>query len=493
VRVAEPPKRSPSPRRSALGSGALTGLAAVVLAGSAAAAGALLAHKFGRNARTDGFLAAYGVYIVLALAAQAFRLIVVPELTRAAAAGTLGAELRAYAISLLALAVPVSVLAAVLAGPLGDALTGSLPHAAAVEAGRALPWLVPAAFAQLLAGLCAGALAARDSYGVAAAGYSAGGVAGLALFAALADRSGIVALAWGVALNGAVSLAVPLVALARRGDWGGAAVPLRAGERLWQLVSGAALPVALQGLYVIALRLAAGLGVGRVTSFSYAYLLAATLVTATAFSLGVVSSAPLSRRGLDASRAAQHVVYSAWVSLAVVAAAAGVFALVGGRLLSAVLGGPYSDVGRLVADLAPWMVTSVAFNVTFPLVFVVGGRRLLVPIAAAALLLDVPVALALREAGGLTGIAISLAVTTFAVVLALMAAIAPRMLQPAVAGLARQTLVVGGLAAASFGILALLLDPVPAAVLGLALYALLLGLLRGHGLEDAVAYVRALH
>src|SRR6266571_1869626 len=77
---------------SALRSGALTGLAQIVIALAAAGAGALLAHKFGRNAETDGFLAAYGVYLVLVLAAQAFRLVVVPDLTRAAA--ELGARRR---------------------------------------------------------------------------------------------------------------------------------------------------------------------------------------------------------------------------------------------------------------------------------------------------------------------------------------------------------------------------------------------------------------
>ena len=75
---------------SALRSGALTGLAQVVLALAAAGAGALLAQKFGRNAETDGFLGAYGVYLVLVLAAQAFRMVVVPDLTRAAAEGRLG-------------------------------------------------------------------------------------------------------------------------------------------------------------------------------------------------------------------------------------------------------------------------------------------------------------------------------------------------------------------------------------------------------------------
>src|SRR5216117_934901 len=92
---------------SALRSGALTGFAQIVLALAAAGAGALLAHKFGRTAETDGFLSAYGVYLVLVLAAQAFRMVVVPDLTRAAAEGRLAGESRAYGVAFLALAVPV--------------------------------------------------------------------------------------------------------------------------------------------------------------------------------------------------------------------------------------------------------------------------------------------------------------------------------------------------------------------------------------------------
>jgi hypothetical protein len=38
-------------------------MAQVVLSVVAAGAGALLAHKFGRNAETDGFLSAYAVYL----------------------------------------------------------------------------------------------------------------------------------------------------------------------------------------------------------------------------------------------------------------------------------------------------------------------------------------------------------------------------------------------------------------------------------------------
>src|SRR3954447_21835650 len=146
--------------RSAVRSGALTALAQVMLSLAAAGAGALLAQKFGRNAETDGFLAAYAVYLVLVLAAQSFRMVVVPDLTRAAEEGRLGGESRAYALSFLSLAVPVSIVVAILRGPLADLLTGSLPPHAADIASTALAILVPAAFVQLLAALAASALAA---------------------------------------------------------------------------------------------------------------------------------------------------------------------------------------------------------------------------------------------------------------------------------------------------------------------------------------------
>src|ERR1041385_371669 len=97
-------------RRSAVRSGIATGLSTLAVSGSAAVAGAYLAHEFGRNARTDGFLAAYGVYLVLVLPAQAFRLVIVPDLTRASQSGGLTSEFASYAAALLAVAVPTSLL-----------------------------------------------------------------------------------------------------------------------------------------------------------------------------------------------------------------------------------------------------------------------------------------------------------------------------------------------------------------------------------------------
>lgn len=487
-------KSSPPGRRSAVRSGLLTGSAQLVLAAAAAGAGALLAQKFGRTARTDGFLAAYQIYVLLTVAAQSFRMVVVPDLTRAAIDGKLGVELRGYATAILLLAVPLSVATGFLAGPIGDTLTGTLPPAAAQEAAAAVVWLVPAAFAQLLAGLCASALAARDSYGTAAAGYAAGGLAGLAVFAAFSGSHGLVALAWGLMLNAAVAAGVPFARLAAAGvlTRGGGALR-QVGRRLSLLLLGSALPVVLQAFSLVALRLLANLGVGRVTSFSYAYLLATTILGATAFSLSVISTAPLTRRGLDPERAADHVVHSAWLSLAVAGAATGVIALVGGRIFRVVLGPKYSGIGTLFLELTPWLVAATAYYATFPLVFVTGRRRRLAGIAVAALALDVPLALGFRSLWGMAGVTVSLAVATFLIVVALMLAISPRMLPRAVYGLARLVALVGVLAAVCFGVPALVLPHTVAAAAGLLLYVSLLARLRRHGLADAWSYVRGLH
>jgi len=486
-----------SGRRSAVVSGVLTGASTLTVAAAAAATAALLAQKFGRTAETDGFLAAYGAYVVLAFAAQASRVVVVPDLTRAALEGRLAAETGAYAAVLLAVGLVGTALAVPLANPLADALVGDLPAAAAETAARAIPWLVPTAVAQALAALAASTLAAADDYAVAAGAYAAGAIAGLVLFLVLADEHGVQALAWGIALNGAIAVALPaavlvarrLVALPRR---------LPAGRILAGLGIGVALPLALQGLYVISLRFAADEGVGEVTGLSYAYLIASVFVAATASSLSLISSAPLTRRGLDADGAAHHVINASWLSLAVVLPAAGVFALAGEQVVSAVLGDAFSgeagrDLGRLVVALVPFAVAATAFSLTFPLVFVAERSSVLIPLALLMPPLHALLCWGLREAFGVVGIAVSLALSTLLVLLALLGALSIRTLELAAVGLARLTLVAGAFAAAAFGLAGLVLDGLPAAAVGLAVYGVLLAVARPRGLAAAWAYIRGLH
>jgi hypothetical protein len=253
--------------------------------------------------------------------------------------------------------------------------------------------------------------------------------------------------------------------------------------RLRELVEGVALPFALQGLYVIAYRFASGVGTGKATTFSYAYLIAATLVAVTATSIALVATVPFAREGSTPERVARHVAAISWLSLALVGAAGGVFALAGSAVARRVLGSSYgggtgAELGRLVVYLAPWMVASVAVTVAYPLLFVRGRARWLPLVAVAALLTHVLVEWAGRGALGLAGVAAGMAVTTTL-------GGTPRRLLPA-------ALVCGGLALLAYAAPAAVLGAAPAAAAGLVAYVVVLGAWRPSGLRHAWAYLRAL-
>src|SRR5215217_6863711 len=140
-------ERTARPGRSALSSGALTALSTAVMTGTAAIGGAILAREFGHGVKTDGFFAAYGLYLALVLVAQTLRVVVLPPLTRAREEGRLEQEVGAWA----------GVLAP---GVIARALAGGADarHAAA----DLLPWLAGGAACQIYASLLASALAALD-------------------------------------------------------------------------------------------------------------------------------------------------------------------------------------------------------------------------------------------------------------------------------------------------------------------------------------------
>jgi hypothetical protein len=457
---------------------------------SAALAGAILSRKFGHGVRTDGFFAAYAVYVSLVLVASALRVVVLPEFARARAAGVLGREVGSWVLALAVPLVPAVAVAVLAPHAVAGLLTSS--SAARSSAAQLLPWLVPAAAAQVYAGVAASALGALDDYGTAAFGYAAGAVAGLVVIAAFVDR-GVAAFGWGLALNGAVALGIPLaLLLAHRavGRPGGSI-----GRRLRGLGEGVALPFALQGLYIIAYRFASGLGTGKPTTFSYAYLIASLLVAVTATSIALVSSVPLSRDELTPERVSRHVVSASWVSFAIVAGAAGVFALAGQPVAKAALGSSYgggtgAELGRLVAYLGPWMVASVAVSVTFPLLFVRGRARWLPLLALGALGIQVLVEWAASSWFGLAGIAAGLAVTTAGVLVVLLGALGA--LAHASGGVLVAAASCAVPAAVAFGLSGLVPVAIAAAALGLAGYAGALAAWRPPGLLSAWAYLRQL-
>jgi len=474
----------------ALGSGVLTGISTAAVSGSAAILGVILSRKFGHGARTDGFFAAYGVYLAVVLVAGALRVIVLPRFVAARVEERLGHEVGAWTVGLALPLGAVLVLAVAWPSGIASALTSS--PGAREQAAELLPWVVPSAVAQVYGGLVASALAAFDDYVSAAFGFAAGSVCGVALTLALVGH-GVIAFGWGLALNGVLSLAIPLVPLLRHGAV--RAPDRRPWSRLLELGEGIALPIALQGLYVVAYRFASGLGAGRATTFSYAYLIAAFLVAVTATSIALVATVPLAREGATPERVARHVVATAWLSLVPVAAAAGVFALAGRPVVQHVLGSSYgggtgAELGRLVGYLAPWMVASIVVTVAYPIVFVRGRARWLPALAAVALGMQVLIEWGAQAAFGLGGVAAGLALTTAGVVVVLLGAL--HALRRTLTGVFVAALVCGTVALVTFGLPRLVLGPFLAAVLGVLLYAAVLGAWRPAGLRRAWAYLRAL-
>ena len=299
-------------------------------------------------------------------------------------------------------------------------------------------------------------------------------------------EDGIVACAWGTFVNGLVTLLVPLT--------GCSCAPTGAGAWRWtsargfaELVRAAALPIVLQAFFVVCLRFASGLGTGAVTSFTYAYFVAAALVAVTASSLGMVSSVPLTRASLSDERASRHVVSTSLVSFAAVAAAAGVFALVGEQIIRAALGPAYEgDAGG--RDRPPDRAAR-------PLDGGVDRRHDHVPdalrrgprAAAAAARDRGPDRRRPRstwvavDAFELDGAALALTVATLGVLVALLALLSPRVLAESGRRLALGAAAIGALALVSFAAPAWVLPDAAAAVVGVAAFGALLVAVRDSG------------
>src|SRR5207247_8213989 len=93
--------------------------------------------------------------------------------------------------------------------------------------------------------------------------------------------------------------------------------------------------------------------------------------------------------------------------------------------------------------LSPWMIANAAFSITYPLLFVMHRTRLLLPLAVAGVVVDIPISIAGRSLWGLTGVTVALGLSTLLLVLGLMASLAPRMLALTVVGLGRLSLLLG--------------------------------------------------
>src|SRR4051794_17728423 len=81
-------------------SGILTGISTAAISGAAAVAGVILSRKFGHGVKTDGFFAAYQLYLAVVLLASVVRVVALPRLVRARSDGRLPAEFGVWTAAL---------------------------------------------------------------------------------------------------------------------------------------------------------------------------------------------------------------------------------------------------------------------------------------------------------------------------------------------------------------------------------------------------------
>src|SRR5262245_64131120 len=86
--------------RGTVRSGLLTGISTAAVSASAAVLGVILSRKFGHGVKTDGFFAAYGIYLALVLVASSLRVILLPRFVAARASGRLGREVGTWTAGL---------------------------------------------------------------------------------------------------------------------------------------------------------------------------------------------------------------------------------------------------------------------------------------------------------------------------------------------------------------------------------------------------------
>lgn len=506
--------------------GALMALSTLAMAGASAIQAVLYLGEYGATARTDAFFAAFAVYQVVGVFTQATRVSSVPLLVGEKAIGMLR-----FFGAMAVIAVPIAIACGPLAGAVAELLGPSATGAAHDLAVSALNVLGVAIVLQLFAAGAATLLGMRDRFEPVAGAYAVGALAGLGVFL-LVRTEGELALAWSMLAMAVVTFTWALTALwrVRRAEVAsGVGGPGLAGierkqyllvecaQTAGDLLGRSAVYLVINGFFLVTLAVVGREGgAGATTVLSYAYLLASYLVAGTSTAVGI-SRAPDMVRGAQEAEWRTVVAdtvphgyrYATLVSAPVLAAGAVAAAPVVEALLPDALGSAQtSQLTTSILLLAPWLAAALLLNFAIPALFAIGRARAVNLLAAPMLALHVAVTILAGAAFGADGAIAAMVVAPllFAVVLL---AIGARGASGAVAAeLALDTARAAGLAAASFGVGALLVAAIGAegllaaalaAGVGGALYLggmlvlaprvvqVLLGAGRGGATDDAAA------
>jgi peptidoglycan biosynthesis protein MviN/MurJ (putative lipid II flippase) len=368
----------------------------------------LIAHFFGKSARTDAFFAAYGVYAIALVFGQTFRLTAIPMLVNDSD-GTATDRLLA-AVLLMSLAASVPML--LLADPIGKVLIANDPGSTAAESLRAL-W--PALSGQLVIGLLAAVLLVRGRFAVIGFGYVMTGVLSIVVFLTLEGALGIqaVSVALGVsAWSLTILFLVTLVAVGWRPQLHHYLKLAQAARDSWRLLAASASFVATNLGFVICLSVASREGTGQATIYTYAYFSAALLVATTAVSAAMVRAPKLLSAEGPGSFSPANSVSTYRFTLVLVIPALALAAFAGKPVIDFVLGSSFDgdDARRLIVTLlclSGWILGSAAGVLA---VVELIRREQILPlaiIAGAQILLLTLLAILGRELADIPGVAVA--------------------------------------------------------------------------------------
>jgi peptidoglycan biosynthesis protein MviN/MurJ (putative lipid II flippase) len=382
------------------------GHAAVMVLGGVLAL--LIAHFFGKSARTDAFFAAYGVYAIALVFGQTFRLTALPALVSDRDGSATDRLLAAVCLMSVAAAVPMVLLA----GPVGDLLVDNDPSNTTAESLRTL-W--PALAGQLVIGLLAAVLLVRNRFAVIGFGYVMTGVSSIVVFLALEGALGIQAVSVALGVS-ACSLAVLFVVTLVQAGW---RPQLDRYVRLkqvvgdsWRLLLASTSFVATNLGYVICLAVASREGTGNATLYAYAYFSAALLVATTAVSAAMVRAPALLAKEGPGRLTTANSVSTYRFTLVLVIPALAMAALVGKPVVDFVLGASFdsADAQRLVVTLlclSGWILGSAAGVLAIVELLRREQIRRLAVIAGVQIALLPLLAIAGREIAGIAGVAVA--------------------------------------------------------------------------------------
>jgi peptidoglycan biosynthesis protein MviN/MurJ (putative lipid II flippase) len=308
----------------------------------------LLAFIVGEGDKTDAFLAAYSLYLVVALFGASLRGSLLPLFGGFESEDTFRERTTDVLSRIITIGLIVLVLLLVISPLAGQLMTLGLPPHARWTAVAALLILSPAAYLQIRAAAMSAALSAARRFSLSAALYVLAGVLALACSAVMLALIGVLGAAVGL-LVGAVVLAAGHGVYLRRFQV--APHPRLAFVRERQLgtlakalVAGAAIGLALQVNLALSLAVLSS-DPGAITAYSYAFFLVTMMLTVSSTPLSLVTMPDLvgrvAARGMEAAE--EQLRNVAPYAFAVLAPLALGYVAYGEPLLQTIFGGSLSD------------------------------------------------------------------------------------------------------------------------------------------------------